>query len=155
MEAAHEVDGQELDRIATEPYSTLRRLGLGDEELATLRRKGYLEQDDRGQGHAGYWRIRFRVGDRARTVYVGRDVDLVERVRTELQDLQKGRRRSRQLATLASDVRKNLRAAKRQLEPVLKEMGHHYHGNAIRKTRGAHDDASATIRKERNGGSND
>lgn len=121
---------------AVQAFPTLRRLGLGEEELTALRRKGYLVQDDRGHGHAGYWRLRFRFNGQTRTLYLGRDAQLAEQVRVELAVLQGERRRNRQIAQLTSETKKVLRAAKQRLEPVLNELGFHFHGNAMRKTRG-------------------
>jgi len=101
-----------------------------------LRRKGYLTQDDRGRGHGGYWRLRFRFDGRARAVYLGRDEVLVEHIRRELKELQQEHQENRQIAKLTAQGNKALRAAKRRLEPVLQQLGFHYHGETMRKMRG-------------------
>jgi hypothetical protein len=100
-----------------------------------LKRKGYLTQDDRGHGHAGYWRIRFRIGERVRTVYLGRDANLVEHVRIELSALQEEQRQTRQLTKVASESKKILRTAKKKLKPLIGSLGFHFHGSAMRKNR--------------------
>jgi hypothetical protein len=100
-----------------------------------MKRKGYLTQDDRGHGHAGYWRLRFRIGEKVRTVYLGRDADLIERTRTELTALQQELREARRIAKVAAEAKKTLRAAKRKLVPAVGALGFHFHGSSIRKTR--------------------
>ena len=130
--------GESLDaeyRDATPSFPTLRRLGLGDEELTALRRKGYLTQDDRGHGHGGYWRLRFRTADGLRTVYLGRDQDLVDRTHTELMTLQQELHEARRIGKLAAEAKSILRTAKRKLVPAMGALGFHFHGSSIRKTR--------------------
>ena len=136
METSLEIRIAPLAGAAGHAFPTFHRLGLGDEELAALSRKGYLAQDDRGHGHAGYWRLRFRFHGRTRTLYLGRDAQLVEQARGELAALQRDRRRTRRIAQVTKETKKILRAAKQRLEPVLKELGFRYHGDVIRKTRG-------------------
>lgn len=136
MEATPDVDAIANADAEVEPFSTLRRLGLGCAELKVLRRKGYLTQDDRGHGHGGYWRLRFRRDGRARAVYLGRDEALVEQVRRELDELQHEHQENRQIAKLTVQGNKALRAAKLRLEPVLQQLGFHYHGDVVRRKRG-------------------
>jgi hypothetical protein len=95
-----------------------------------------LTKDERGHGHDGYWRLRFRFGGRARTIYLGRDAQFVAAVRRELNELQRERNQARRITQVASDAKKMLRAAKRRLEPVLQQLGVHYHGDVMRKNRG-------------------
>lgn len=119
-----------------ESFPALRQLGLGDEELNSLRNKGYLTQDDRGHGHAGYWRLRFRHDRRTRTVYLGRDAGLVARVQQELSLLQTPFRLRRQCTLASQEGSQLLRDVKKRLGPLLQEIGFHYHGDTLRKTRG-------------------
>ena len=128
--------GAHLTGTEPESFPALCRLGLGPAELVALRRKGYVAQDDRGHGHDGYWRLRFRLGGRARTVYLGRDPQLVEAVRNELSLLQQQHHQERRIAKVTSEGKKVLRAAKRRLGPVLRQLGYRYHGDAMRKQRG-------------------
>jgi len=102
-----------------------------------MRRKGYLTPDDRGHGHAGYWRLRFRLGGVARAVYLGRDISLIEQVRHELAELQQEHVRDRRVDRLVRHGNKLVRTTKRRLEPALKQLGFHYHGDALRKIRAA------------------
>ncbi len=131
--------GQSLDARAFEhavrSFPTLRGLGLGDAELNALRSQGYLTQDDRGHGHAGYWRLRFRVGDKVRTIYLGRDGNLVECAQTELAALQREVRETRRITEVTWETKMALRIAKKRLEPALGALGFHFHGSAIRKSR--------------------
>lgn len=95
-----------------------------------------MTQDDRGHGHEGYWRLRFRLDGRARTVYLGRDAQLVAAVRQELNELQQERDQTRRIAHIAASAKKTLKDAKQRLEPVLQQLGFHYHGDVVRKKRG-------------------
>ncbi len=66
---------------------------------------------------------------------MGRDVHLVEMVKRELNQLQLERNQARKIAQVAAAAKKTLRIAKRQLEPVLQQLGFHYHGALVRKNR--------------------
>jgi hypothetical protein len=100
-----------------------------------LRSQGYLTQDNRGHGHDGYWRLRFRLEGHFRTVYLGRDVELLDRVRAELGMLRQRQRARRRLFQFEKQARQGLRAAKKRLIEPLQQLGMHYHGDAIRKRR--------------------
>ena len=117
-------------------FPTLRQLGLDDAEIDALRSKGYLTQDKRGRGLAGYWRLRFRFERRTRTVYLGRDERLVAQVRKELGALQNQLSLRRQCMHVTAEGSRQLRAVKVRLAPVLRQLGFHYHGDTIRKFRG-------------------
>ena len=117
-------------------FPTLRQLGLDDAEIDALRSKGYLTQDKRGRGQAGYWRLRFRYERRTRTVYLGRDERLVAQVRKELGALQNQLSLRRQCMHVTAEGSRQLRAVKVRLAPVLRQLGFHYHGDTIRKFRG-------------------
>ena len=71
---------------------TLRQCGVDDAELEALRQQGYLTQDDRGQGHDGYWRLRFAsVSVLARSTWGGMNNSLLVFERS-WRSLQSGRR---------------------------------------------------------------
>jgi hypothetical protein len=126
----------EADRDAdVQRFPVLQQLGLLSAELVALREQGYLTQDDRGHGHAGYWRLRFRFDGRMRTIYLGRDVELLDRVREELGLLREPRRIRRQLVDVARQTRQALRAAKQRLAGPLRQIGMRFHGDCIRKCR--------------------
>lgn len=119
-------DGQE--------FAALRRVGLGDAELTAISRQGYVQRDRRLGGNS-YWRLRFRFQQRMRTVYLGNDERIVAECRRELIELQAPKQRSRQLARSVRDGKRALRKAKARLEPLLGELGFHYHGDRIRRIR--------------------
>jgi hypothetical protein len=98
-----------------------------------LQRSGYLTQDDR-RG-TGYWRLRFRSGRKTRTVYLGRNEQLVAEVRRELARLQQERRLCQSLEKTAQQARHLLQDSKQRLKPVLRALGLHYHGEILRRFR--------------------
>ena len=100
-----------------------------------MRKQGYLSQDDRGQGHSGYTRLRFRLSGHTRTVYLGRDEKLIDRIRLELSVLRQGQRLHHELVQLEKQARKTLCSAKKRLAEPLRMLGLHYHGDAVRKFR--------------------
>lgn len=100
-----------------------------------LRRQGYLEARPCGTAPPGYWRLRFRQEQTLRTVYLGNDISLVQHVEQELSRLQFVRRRQRELKRAVRSGRLALRSAKQHLAPVLFELGYHYHGDTLRKSR--------------------
>jgi hypothetical protein len=66
-------------------------------------------------------------------VYLGRDERLVDQVRHELDELQHDHYQKRQIAQLTALGNQAIQAAKRRLEPVLQQLGFHYHGDTIRE----------------------
>jgi len=70
-----------------------------------------------------------------RTVYLGNDERIVAECRRELTELQAPKQRNRQLAKSVQDGKRALRKAKAQLEPLLGELGFHYHGDRVRRIR--------------------
>ena len=134
MEITIEFSAATRDGPAAQSFPTLHRLGLQRAELEVLRRQGGLVCDDRGS--CGYWRLRFRFAGRTRAVYLGRQLRLVAEVRGELELLRRERRARRELEEITAAGKRTLRAAKRRLEPVLQQLGLHYHGDALRKIRG-------------------
>lgn len=69
-------------------------------------------------------------------MYLGRDALVVDQVRDELKELQAARDHERRIAEVATEGKAMLRSAKRRLQPVLKQLGYHYHGDIVRKIRG-------------------
>src|SRR5438477_13219185 len=124
------------------PFLALRQLGLGQRELAALGQQGYLQRDHRGDSDSGYWRLRFRFDHRMRTVYLGRDEDVIKQVKAELQALQYQGRFRRRAEQLAKQGRRLLRDAKQRVSSVLHPRGIHYHGDAIRNMRRANTDVT-------------
>ena len=128
------------------PFPALRALGLGDDDLAIVRRNGYLQQDRRAGQGVGYWRLRFRQAGRLRTVYLGRDARRVSLVQRELSTLQAKRTARREQARAVRRGRDVLRGAKARLTPILGQYGYHFHGDVIRKLRGS--SAPPTVPKD-------
>jgi hypothetical protein len=116
-------------------FPALRALGLGDDDLAIVRRNGYLQQDRRACQGGGYWRLRFRKGGRLRTVYLGREPRRVDPVKRELSLLQARRTARREQVREVRQGREVLRGAKARLAPILEQYGYHFHGDVIRKLR--------------------
>jgi hypothetical protein len=118
-------------------FPALRALGLRDEDIAAVRRSGYLQHDRRLADTVGYCRLRFRVSGRLRTVYVGKEPNRVALVKRELAALQSERLRRRELAQALRNGREVLRGIKPRMATLLEENGYHLHGCVIRKLRGS------------------
>lgn len=115
-------------------FPALSALGLNSEQLAALAERGSLCQEDHG-GEKRYCRLRFRVGQRQQTRYVGSKQGFVAQVRRELMRLQAGGRSRRELRRLADKARRIARQKKRSLTPLLERAGLAFHGRAIRRRR--------------------
>jgi hypothetical protein len=127
-------------------FPALVALGLGDDDLAVLRRNGYVQQDRRRADGGGYGRLRFRKEGRLRTVYLGREPGRLARVRRELRTLQATRTARREQRRAVRRRREVVRRAKARLAPVLEQFGFHFHGDLIRKLRGS--SASSAVHKD-------
>lgn len=141
------VQMQEIEkalRADSEQFVALHSLGLDDQELTVLSRQGYIQRDIRLASGRGYWRLRFRIVRRTRTVYLGTNELFVEQVKRELDWLQSARRRKRKLARAVHSGKNVLRQAKARIVPALAELGFHYHGDSLRKRRRAHKSAGTT-----------
>ena len=117
-----------------EPWPALRALGLEVRELEAVGRQGYLSRRP-GGGGGDYWRLRFRLEGRLRTVYVGSDVVLVAAVRRELAELRGRRTARRRRRALVAGTQRNYRAWKRRAGVLLAPFGLHFHWNTLRKVR--------------------
>jgi hypothetical protein len=98
-----------------------------------LRRQGFVVSELRRGQHI--YKLRFRVGSRQHVRYIGSDPRVAVQVERELNELQKNRHDSRQLAALKRTAGSRLKEAKLQLTPVLETHGFHFHGQAIRRRR--------------------
>jgi hypothetical protein len=113
-------------------YPGLGRLCLSDDELLALAQQGSLCQEQH-RGKARY-KLRFRTPGRQQIVrYVPNH--LVEVVRLDLDRLQSNRYAVSALRKVTCLVRQARHDAKRQVQPVLDELGYHFHGTSIRRRR--------------------
>lgn len=125
--------------MQTKPATTmllpaLSALRLSAEHLAALAENGSLYGEDHGQGKT-YYRLRFRIGAKQHTRYVGNDQGFVDQVRRELMQLQAKRHSRREMRRLADEGRRTARDKKRLLDPLLASAGRGFHGRAIRQRR--------------------
>jgi len=123
---------------AAHQFPALYGLGCGEQELAALCRQGFLSREQRTPEQAPIYKLRYRMGGRQRTRYVGSNLVFVEQVRNELAVLQAAAKRAHKLQQLLRQARRALRRAKSKVAPLLvAESGYHYHGHAIRRKRPA------------------
>ena len=115
-------------------FPVLRALGLSTEQLAVLAEQGSLCAEARGQGRT-YYRLRFRMGTKQYTRYVGNQQGFVDQVRTELTLLQARTQSRRELHRLADEARRIANNTKVLMEPLLLGTGRVFHGRAIRRRR--------------------
>jgi hypothetical protein len=125
-------------------FLALYALGLSGAQLAALAQRGALCAEDRGRGRV-YWQLRFRIGTKQHTRYIGNNEGFVAQVRRELTQLQVKARSRMQLRRLARESRRELRRTKRLLEPLLSSAGLIFHGRAIRRPRVGHDEGSVDV----------
>jgi hypothetical protein len=112
----------------------IARLDLTDEELAGLRRQGFVSQECRC-GRA-YFKLRFRTSSGKQCArYLGLDPALAGRVKQELTEFQAARRMERELRKLSQQAGEKLRVCKEKLAAQLDHAGFHFHGLSIRRTR--------------------
>ena len=123
-------------------YPGLARLRLTEDDLAALAEQGSVcHEQHRGKSR---YKLRFRTPDARQVVrYVPRH--LVEFVRVDLDGLQSARRAASALREATHRIRQTRRDAKRQLQPVLDELGYHFHGTWIRRRRNKQFTMSFTV----------
>ena len=139
------------NRRNTEPYESLpglARLRLTEEHLRSLRRQGFVCQEDRGRERI-YFKLRFRHAGRQVVRYIGKDPALAGQIQAELEELQQVKRLNCKLARLQRRARKTLRDSKARLVPILDGAGFAFHGLAIREQL-PHSDISTTSGQEPN-----
>jgi hypothetical protein len=113
-------------------YPGIARLRLKEDDLPALAEQGSVCQEQH-RGKSRY-KLRFRTpGGRQVVRYV--PGHLVESVQADLNVLQSGRNAASALREATRGVRQTRRDAKRQLQPVLDELGYHFHGTSIRRRR--------------------
>jgi hypothetical protein len=113
-------------------YQGIARLRLTEDHLPALAEQGSVYQEQH-RGKSRY-KLRFRTpGGRQVVRYIPNH--LVEFVQVDLNILQSGRNAVRALREATRGVHQTRREAKRQLQPVLHELGYHFHGASIRRRR--------------------
>jgi hypothetical protein len=114
-------------------FPGLASLGLCPEAWNTLAVQGSLCAES---GKAGaVYKLRFRMGGRQQSRYVGKSSGFVEQIRHELTQLQAARRSQGRRRRLIGDAKQCLRRTKRELEPLLPMAGCAFHGRMIRRRR--------------------
>lgn len=113
-------------------YPGLARLRLGEDDLAALAEQGSVCQEQH-RGKSRY-KLRFRTPGGNQVVrYI--PTLMVEPVQCELEKLQSSRRAARELRESTRRLSSIRRDATRQLQPVLDQLGYHFHGSSIRRRR--------------------
>ena len=110
----------------------LGQLQLTPEDLAALKRQGWIQKEWRG--NTCIHKLRFRRNGKQVVRYLG-DAETARQVADELAVLQAVSRTSRQLARLTKLARKTLRESKKSFMPHLDRVGYRYHGLDIRRRR--------------------
>jgi hypothetical protein len=113
-------------------YPGLARLRLAEDDLPALAEQGSVYQEQH-RGKARY-KLRFRTPD-ARQVVRCVPSHLLEVVRVDLDSLQSHRHAASALREATRRIRRTRGDAKRQLQPVLDELGYYFHGTRIRRRR--------------------
>lgn len=112
----------------------INKLDLTAEELAALRRQGFVSRERR-RGRTLY-KLRFRLSTAEQRVrYLGTDPAAAAEIEEELYEIQRGTRLKRELHKCAKETGRRLRSSKAKLAPVLAEAGYHFHGLSVRQTR--------------------
>ena len=113
-------------------YPGLAHLRVTEDDLPALAEQGSVcPEQHRGKTR---YKLRFRTaGVRQVVRYV--PSHLVEFVRVDLDRLQSNRHTASALREATRRIRQTRRDAKRQLQPVLDELGYHFHGTRIRGRR--------------------
>ncbi len=105
-------------RAADDPFVTIRRLGLDDQQLNLLRRGGYLERDRRWPAHDCHWLLRFRQHHALHTIHLGKDAELAGRVVRELTTLRATLSPRRELRRTVRQARQLMRETKYRLKQI-------------------------------------
>ena len=122
---------ESISRMEETPL--LSRLGLSVEEIAALRRQGFVSRDQR-RGRT-LFKLRFRMPSDGRQYvrYLGGDPAVAEAVRQELAQIQRVRRLDLELGKLRRKIAESLRCRWKCAAPQFKPLGCHFHGRTIRQ----------------------
>ncbi len=112
----------------------INKLDLTAEEMAALRRQGFVSRERR-RGRV-FFKLRFRMPTGMQCVrYLGADPAVAEEVQTELLEVQRARHLHLQLGKLAKEAGQRLKSGKAAIAPMLAEAGYHFHGLSVRQKR--------------------
>ena len=114
-------------------FPGLASLGLCPEAWDTLSEQGSLCAESGKTGSV--YKLRFRLGGRQQSRYVGKSPGFVKQIRRELAQLQAATRSHERLRRMIRETTQCIRKTKRQLEPLLPITGRVFHGRAIRRRR--------------------
>jgi hypothetical protein len=113
-------------------FPALAGLRLDSDDIAAIVEQGFISPDRRGD--RTYYKLRFRRHGRQRVCYIG-GASRAMAVEAELKVLQRQLQIRRHLAVLTRSVTDALRAARENLQPLVKMKGYYFHGHAPRKHR--------------------
>ena len=125
--------------MQTESISILEKtplligLGLSVEEIAALRRQGFVSREQR-RGRT-LFKLRFRMpSERGQHVrYLGGDPAVAEAVRRELGQIQRVRKMDLKLGKLRRKIAESLRCRWSSAAPQFKLLGYRFHGRTLRR----------------------
>jgi hypothetical protein len=116
------------------PQSALDSLQFAPNELAALRRQGFVTAEPR-TANTTVFKLRFRIEWRQRVRYLGTDAKFAAAVENELNVHRRSQRQARELRALAIQAKAMLRNGKRRLVADLDKVGYRFHGHALRRSR--------------------
>jgi hypothetical protein len=113
----------------------LSELGLSAEEIAALRRQGFVSREQR-RGRT-LFKLRYRMPPDGKQCvrYLGSDPSVAQAVRLELAQMQRVRKLDLELGKLRRRIPAGLRRRWKSAAPRLKPLGYHFHGFMIRQVR--------------------
>ncbi len=124
--------------VLTKPSPSVSALGgrlqLAPAEVAALTQQGFVSSERRGPNSLVY-KLRYRLQGRQRVRYLGTCALTARAIEQELQQLQRTRHERRQLLQLHALMRRQLKAGKAALRPLLQSAGFAFHGFAVRRKR--------------------
>jgi hypothetical protein len=123
--------------LPAKQFPALSGLGFGENDLAALRRQGFVSCEQRRPEHAPIYKLRYRIQGRQRTRFLGNNLAFLDAVRRELAELQQAIKGDRQMRRVLRQARRGLRQAKSTLAPLLAEQGYSFHGRVLRRRRQA------------------
>jgi hypothetical protein len=125
----------EISIRADQLHPALRLLAARPEVFA---RQGHIAASLRtrnGKTFGPYYRLAYRDGDRQRSIYLGRDGELVEQVSQKLETLQRPRKQYLALQGFQRKIRQSLRVEKNRLSSLLRPYGLRLKGSELRGLR--------------------
>lgn len=124
---------ESISRMEETPL--LSGLGLSVEEIAALRRQGFVSREQR-RGRT-LFKLRYRMPPDGKQCvrYLGSDPGVAEAVRLELTQLQRVRKLDLELGKFKKRIAEGLRRKWKSAAPQFEPIGYHFHGLMIRQVR--------------------